>query len=201
MLRWLGTRWLATVLALVPVVILLSAFSEIWMGPNDYGGMPSPDAMPSPTSYPVLQNLLAGASPQVAAGAHTYHVVCATCHGPTGKGFAEAKLAFIPDHRHCERCHLPGNPPRWSDTPITPHNSFSLGDPPALRGTDLLQEYPTPSALFRFLRKAMPRYDPGKFSDQTYVQLTAFLWALNGAMPSDSTLTGPLAGLAPQAAR
>jgi hypothetical protein len=190
-------RWLGVLLAVVPVVVLLSAFSETWMGPNDYGGMPSPGAMPSPTSYPLLQRLLAHASPQVRAGAHTYHVVCATCHGPTGKGLAEARLAFIPGHRRCEECHRPGNPPRWSDTMITPHNSFSIGNPPALRGTDLLQEYPTPSALFHFLRKAMPRYDPGKFSDQTYVQLTAFLWALNGAMPSSNTLTGPVADLAP----
>ncbi len=189
MLRRLALA-LALALALVPVVVLLSAFSEVWLSPSDYAGMPAPGALPSPSHYPLLQSLLARASDQVKAGSQTFHIVCATCHGPTGKGFSEARLAFIPDHRACERCHRPANPARWSDTQITARNSFSLGQPPAVRGTDLLQEYPTPSSLFRYLKRAMPRYDPGKFSDEQYVQLTAFLLALNGAMPPTATLKG-----------
>lgn len=189
-------RRLGLLLAVVPIVVLLSAFSEVWLGPNDYAGMPSPDALPSPTHYPVLQAVLAHASDQVKAGSDTFHVVCATCHGPTGKGYQEARMAFIPDHRACERCHRPANPARWADTAITARNSFSIGQPPALRGTDLLQEYPTPSALFHFLKSAMPRYDPGKFSDATYVRLTAFLLALNGAMPPGAHLSGAPGDLA-----
>ncbi len=183
-------RRLGLVLVLVPIVVLLSAFSEMWLGPNDVGGMSTAGALPSPSSYPVLQKLLAHAGTQVRAGAHTFHVVCATCHGPTGKGYQEARMAFIPDHRECERCHRPANPALWADTQITAKNSFSIGHPPALRGTDLLQEYPTPSQLFQYVKTKMPRYDPGKFSDATYVQLTAFLLALNGAMPPGAHLTG-----------
>jgi len=183
-------RRFGLLLALVPVVVLLSAFSEVWLSPNDYAGMPSPGALPSPTHYPLLQTLLAHASEQVKAGSDTFHIVCATCHGPTGEGYTEARMAFIPDHRACERCHRPANPALWAQTQITAKNSFSIGHPPALRGTDLIQEYPTPSALFHFLEQKMPRYDPGKFDDETYVQLTAFLWALNGAMPAGASLTG-----------
>jgi len=173
-------------------VIVLSGFSETWLGPNDYAGMPSPGALPAPTSYPLLQRLLAHASPQVQAGSHTFHVVCATCHGPTGAGFREARDAFIPDHRDCERCHRPGNPPRWAAIMVRANDSFSLGHPPALRGTDLLQRLNTPSKLFAYLKAKMPRYDPGKFDDRSYVQLTAFLLALNGAMPSSDSLHGPV---------
>lgn len=190
-------RWFGGALALIPLVLLLSAFSETWLSPSDYAGMPAPGAVPSPTSYPFLRTLLAHASPQVSAGAHTYHVVCATCHGPTGKGLAEAKLEFGPDHRDCQLCHRPDNPARWADMQIGKHDSFSIGHPPPLRTPALLRKYPTPSALFRYLRSAMPRYDPGKFSDTQYRQLTAFLLALNGAMPADATLKGPVARLVP----
>lgn len=35
---------------------------------------------------------------QLEHGAQTYDLHCATCHGDTGLGFAEAKLAFLEDH-------------------------------------------------------------------------------------------------------
>ncbi len=192
-------RWLGVCLAIVPLVVLLAGFSETWMGPHDYAGMPSPEALPPPSSYPVLERLLAHASPQVTAGAHTFHVVCATCHGPTGAGFAEAQQAFIPDHRDCQRCHRPGNPARWADLQVRANDSFSIGKPPALRGTGLVQRFSTPSELFAYLQASMPRYDPGKFDERTYIQLTAFLLALNGAMPASDSLQGPPASLRPSA--
>lgn len=188
-------RWLAACLAVVPLIVLLSGFSETWISPTDHGGMAAPDALPSPSSYPRLQTLLASASPQVRAGAQTFHLVCATCHGPTGEGLAEARMAFVPSDRHCESCHRPGNPPRWADLSVRANNSFSIGHPPPLRGTDLLQRFDTPSDLFHYIRGAMPRYDPGKLSERSYVQLTAFLLALNGAMPPDHRLSGPVDAL------
>lgn len=183
-------RWLTLLLALVPIVILGTGFSEVWLSPSDHLGMPSPGATPSPASYPVLDTLLAHASDQVKAGAGTFHLVCATCHGPTGGGLAEARLAFDPMHRTCERCHDPANPPLRKDMRITPRDSFSLGHPPALRTDRLAARFKSPSDLYAFLRSNMPRYDPGMLSDRKYVQLTAFLLALNGAMPASASLTG-----------
>lgn len=188
-------RWLAVCLGVVPLIVLLSGFSEVWLSPSDHLGMPSPGAAPSPKSYPLLESLRAHGSEQVRAGADTFHLLCATCHGPTGGGLAEARLAFDPMHRTCERCHAPGNAALRKDMPITPDQVFSIGHPPALRKSGLLHSYPTPSDLFRFIRAEMPRYDPGMLSDRKYVQLVAFLLALNGAMPPGSSLTGPTGDL------
>ncbi|MEJ2666293.1 MAG: hypothetical protein P8Z81_04205 [Deinococcales bacterium] len=188
-------RWLGTLLALLPVVILGTGFSEAWLSPNDNLGTPMPGAKPSPTSYPLLDALLAHASDQVKAGAATFHLLCATCHGPTGAGMAEARLAFDPQHRHCERCHAPSNPPLRRDMRITPNQTFSIGRPPPLRSAALLDRYPTASYLFAFVHGKMPRYDPGMLGSRQTVQVVAFLLALNHAMPPGSTLVGPDAAL------
>src|SRR5690606_18357820 len=41
------------------------------------------------------------------AGAEAYALRCAVCHGSTGGGIEEARLAFPPDERRCTRCHRP----------------------------------------------------------------------------------------------
>lgn len=188
-------RWLGAVLAVLPIVILGTGFSEVWFSPTDNLGTPMPGAKPSPTSYPLLVGLLSHASDQVKAGAATFHLLCATCHGPTGAGMAEARLAFDPQHRHCERCHGPSNPALRKDMRIGPHQTFSIGRPPPLRSPALLARYPTPSDLFAFVTAKMPRYDPGLLSHEQSVQVVAFLLALNDAMPPGATLGGPDAAL------
>ncbi|MEX2541917.1 MAG: hypothetical protein WD314_08910 [Trueperaceae bacterium] len=132
---------------------------------EDRGGAQDPSAHDAPAQY----------------GAEVYAQRCAVCHGATGMGLLEARAAFPADHRRCERCHRPGNPPTMSLEQIEArqHDLFALGDPPALVGTEALAASATPAALRAFLQATMPRYRPGWLSGEEYDALTAFLLQLN----------------------
>lgn len=115
---------------------------------------------------------------------------CAVCHGATGGGLDEAKLAFPRDHRECTRCHRPSNRVvQPLDQPFVDNDMFSIGDPPALHATGAgsggggaapLASVASPEALQAYLAATMPRYDPGRLSDEEYRALTAFLLEING---------------------
>ncbi len=153
------------------------------------GGMVAPSDRIHAPNQGVLDALLEGASAQVVRGEHEYHVVCAACHGNSGLGLDEGRGMFPATHQTCTRCHRPGNPPLWDDTPITPRNAFAIGDPPALRGAAALPATATAPALYGYLRAAMPRYRPGMLSDDDYLALTAFLLALDGRLDPAAELT------------
>jgi len=123
----------------------------------------------------------------LAYGAELYAWNCAVCHGATGGGLAEAKLAFPADHRNCTRCHRPANRVvQPLDQPFNDNDMFSLGDPPALHDgaaaqtRTVLASVAPPEALFAYIAATMPRYDPGRLSEPDYWALTAFLLDLNG---------------------
>ncbi|HEX7038765.1 MAG TPA: c-type cytochrome [Trueperaceae bacterium] len=121
----------------------------------------------------------------VAAGREAYAWNCAVCHGAAGGGIEEARLSFPPDERRCTRCHRPANPAvQPLDRPFRDNDMFSLGEPPALHPTDErpapLASVAAPEALQAYLAAAMPRYDPGRLSDEDYWALTAFLLEMNG---------------------
>ena len=134
----------------------------------------------------VRDDLIVGAGAQVARGADVYDRNCAVCHGDSALGFAEARLAFPQDHRACTRCHKPNNPQVMSLEQVVEegrdHNLFPVGDPPPLRGGDALAALQDPVALFHYTRAAMPRYRPGTMTDQEYLDVTAFLLAVNGSI-------------------
>lgn len=121
----------------------------------------------------------------LAAGEDAYARNCSVCHGPTGGGIEEARLAFPPDERRCTRCHRPSNPVvQPLDQPFADNDMFSIGEPPPLHAT---AERPggmaaaaAPEALFAYVKATMPRYDPGRLGDDAYWALTAHLLALNG---------------------
>jgi len=121
--------------------------------------------------------LVAGAPEAVMRGAATYDWNCAVCHGDTGLGYAEARLSFPADHRTCTRCHRPGNEREMSfDEMNTRHrNLFDVGDPPALRGEGALAAFANDAVLFAYTRATMPRYQPGRLSDDDYADLVAFI--------------------------
>lgn len=119
------------------------------------------------------------------AAAEVYALNCAVCHGATGGGLAEARVAFPPDHRNCQRCHKQGNPVVMPlNQPIKDNDMFPIGDPPALYATDSRQVamagLATPDTLFTYVRATMPRYHPGKLTDSQYWLLTAHLLNMNG---------------------
>jgi mono/diheme cytochrome c family protein len=121
----------------------------------------------------------------LAQGQELYALNCAVCHGRTGGGLAEAKLAFPPDHRNCTRCHRPTNRVVQPLTqPFEDNNMFSLGDPPALHPVPgagpVLAGVADPSALLAYVSATMPRYDPGRMTPEEYTAITAHLLALNG---------------------
>ena len=131
--------------------------------------------------------LLHTTTEQVLQGAELFDYHCADCHGDTAAGFAEAKLAFPEDHQHCTRCHKPNNTKIMANMPITPDNAFNVGEPSTLRGEGALQTFPNAAALHAYMRGTMPRYEPGRLSDEEYWALTAFLLSLHGPLP-DGTL-------------
>lgn len=132
------------------------------------------------SALPPALSPVPGSSEQVKRGAELYDWNCAVCHGDTALGFAEAREAFPEDHRRCQRCHKPNNPARMSLEAMSPHNAFSVGDPPALRGEGTLQAFPHALALYSYIRATMPRYEPGRLNDSEYWDITAFLLELSG---------------------
>lgn len=118
-------------------------------------------------------------------GAETYAWHCAVCHGATGGGIEEARLAFPAGDRRCTRCHKPSNRVvQPLDRPFVDNDMFSIGDPPAVHPTaerpHTLGSSASVVALFEYIKTTMPRYDPGRLSDHEYWSLTALLLDMNG---------------------
>jgi mono/diheme cytochrome c family protein len=188
-------RALAVLLALLPLLALSVAASQRGAPPppgSREGGrmaaMVEPGARLHTPGHDYVSSLIEGASDQVAAGAHTYHLVCEACHGASGLGLAEGRESFPPTHQRCERCHRDTNSALWDQTAITPRNSFALGDPPALRGPGTLAKLPNALVLHAYVQAAMPRYRPGVLDDQQYLDLTAFLMVLHGDLPKSAVI-------------
>jgi mono/diheme cytochrome c family protein len=121
----------------------------------------------------------------IADGSRLYAQNCAVCHGKTGGGIEEARLSFPPGERRCTRCHRPSNRVvQPLSEPLVDNDMFSLGTPPALHASP---ERPQPLAstasaiaLWAYLSATMPRYEPGRQSQEEYWLLTAFLLDMNG---------------------
>ena len=130
----------------------------------------------------------AEARAQSARGADLYKLRCAVCHGATGQGLAEARLAFPEDHRRCSRCHKQGNPALMAD-PFIDNNMFDVGDAPGLVGEAELAAFPNAAVLYSYIQAAMPRHAPGTLTDQEYWDVAAHVLRLNHALPEGVTLT------------
>jgi mono/diheme cytochrome c family protein len=127
---------------------------------------------------------------QAERGAAVYDFSCATCHGRTGKGFSEAVSAFPEDHRYCVRCHGPLNPPQMNPSQIQlSQMAFSLGDPPPLDERERIARFGTALALYHYVRAAMPRWDPGRLSDDEYLDVTTHLLRMVGIVDGDDVVT------------
>lgn len=167
--------------ALFPAVVFLTGVG---------GAQASSPSSPAPSSQ---QRSLA-----LREGEADYAFHCAVCHGRSGGGLAEARLAFPPDSRTCTRCHKPNNRVVMPlSLPTVDNDMFSIGNPPALHplpivdsGADLagsgtgdgvapMASVAEPAALFAYLRATMPRYDPARLSDSEYWLISAFLLAMN----------------------
>jgi mono/diheme cytochrome c family protein len=171
-------RVLLFVFLLVLLAILGIAVTQ------DEGQMQSSDEL-----APEILELVEGYSEQVRHGAKVYDLVCSNCHGNTGLGIEEGRAEFLPEHQHCEKCHRPNNAAKIADVRISERNSFNLGNPPALRTDRSLAHFGTAAGLYAYLKAAMPRYEPGQLTDKEYLDITAFLLALNEKLPKDAILT------------
>ncbi len=121
--------------------------------------------------------MVAGAPDAVLRGAYAYDQNCSVCHGDTGLGYEEARLAFPADHRTCTRCHRPGNAREMSFETMMErqHDLFDIGDPPALRGPGTLSVFTEDAVLLAYTQATMPRYQPGRLDDEGYADLVAFM--------------------------
>jgi mono/diheme cytochrome c family protein len=133
-----------------------------------------------------ILELISGHSEQVRHGAEIYDLVCSNCHGNTGLGIEEGRAEFLPEHQRCEKCHRPNNAARIVDVEVSDRNSFNIGAPPALH---TLAKFGSAAGLNAYLQAAMPRYEPGRLTDEEYLDITAFLLALNQELPEQATLT------------
>ncbi len=133
-----------------------------------------------------ILEIIAGHSEQVRRGAEVYDLVCSNCHGNTGLGIEEGRAEFLPEHRRCEKCHRPNNAATKLNVIISDKNSFNIGNPPALHD---LSKFGNAAGLKAYLQATMPRYEPGRLSDEEYMDITAFLLALNDKLPEHTTLT------------
>ena len=152
----------------------------------------SQQAPAQPTTAPTTQ------AQQLAAGSRLYELHCTVCHGDTGGGLAEARLAFPEDHRRCESCHKPGNPDLQAEMPdsfelmrgrVAVGNAFAIGVAPPLVGEGALSAYSDAAALSAYIRTAMPRYAPGTLNERQVLALTARLLKWNRALPEGAVLT------------
>ena len=125
-----------------------------------------------------------------ARAAATYAFSCAVCHGATGRGFAEAVMAFPDDYRDCARCHHPQNAPQMPGSEIMGSvMAFSLGDPPPLAEPERLLRFGTAAGLLGYVRATMPRWEPGRLDEEAYLDVTAHLLRMVGWLEDDESLT------------
>jgi hypothetical protein len=123
-------------------------------------------------------------------GQAVYDISCAPCHGGTGQGFAEARAAFPANHYDCQRCHRHSNPARMSLEEIERlGTAFSIGDPPALAGVRLVERFGSPRGLLAYVESTMPRWAPGSLDAHDLRVATAYVLALDDALPDDASLT------------
>ncbi|HEX7005169.1 MAG TPA: c-type cytochrome [Trueperaceae bacterium] len=177
-------------LVLLSVVAVESVAAQNGLGPGervDGRSGPAPDSGGSGTAASQRdsepsETILARAEAEAPVGAALFAANCSVCHGATGLGLEEAKLAFPPDHRDCSRCHKRGNAPTMSlrQIEMRQHDLFDVGEPPPLRGVGSLAAHAPPEAVRTYISAAMPRYRPGALSQEEYAAVTAFLLALNG---------------------
>jgi hypothetical protein len=132
----------------------------------------------------------ADAAAAAARAAASYAFSCAVCHGATGRGFAEAVMAFPDDYRDCARCHHPQNAPQMPGSEIMGSvMAFSLGNPPPLADAERLARFGTAAGLLGYVRATMPRWSPGRLDDEAYLDVTAHLLRMVGWLGDDESLT------------
>lgn len=119
-------------------------------------------------------------------GAELYAFHCSTCHGASGLGLEEARLHFPANHAQCERCHVPRNPPQMTQAQMDANQTaFSLGDPPAVNNASALARFGSAGTLYRYLQATMPRWSPGRLTDDGYLAVTAYLLDNAGLLAAD----------------
>ncbi len=144
---------------------------------------------------PSAADTSAQATRQAFRGEQIFALRCAACHGDTGGGLEEARLAFPEDHRRCESCHKTGNPQLQEQMGSRSFetvrgrsvrgNAFAIGVAPPLHGPEALSAFQDAVAVKAYVRAAMPRHAPGTLNDEQSYALTAFILKLNRAPPEE----------------
>jgi S-disulfanyl-L-cysteine oxidoreductase SoxD len=100
-------------------------------------------------------------------GAAIYRSQCASCHGANGEGISPAFPALI------------GRDPRGED--------FDFASDPKIERT-IGNYWSHATALFDYIRRAMPLNTPGSLTDDETYAVTAFLLAANRVIAEGATL-------------
>ncbi len=77
------------------------------------------------------------------------------------------------------------------------HGAALLGpDAPALVGREVMHNFSTAAGIYEYFSVAMPPQAPGLLSEETYVNILAYILKANGAQPGDTALDASPATLA-----
>jgi len=135
---------------------------------------------PTPTIDRLAKPTLPANPSQADQGAQDYWLYCSPCHGDRAQGLTdEFRQQYPPEHQNCWKAGCHGRRPY--------PNGWTIPTPvPALVGPQALTHFADASALFGYMRLAMPFQTPGILEDETYWRITAFLLRQNGYR-SDNT--------------
>ena len=157
----------------------------LWLGLLLWAWAAAPEPSRRTHSSALLIAVQDEVSPAVAEqlwrGADGYYRHCSVCHGDLLGGLEEARAAFPQDHQGCERCHRPHNPAQMPLERMNWRFAFSIGGAPAL--LEVASRFPTALALFSYVQATMPRPFPNSLSEQDYIDISLFLYAISGVLP------------------
>ncbi len=157
-------RFLFALVALAPLLV--------WLGAAPAA---PPVAPPAPAPTAVAGDALA--EDAVTSGEDLYYRRCSVCHGETGLGLEEARLAFPESHRRCTQCHKSGTS-KILTFPFVDNNMFDVGQAPPIRGEGTLTAFGDPATLRAYIQAAMPRHAPDSLSEAEAEAIAAFVWGL-----------------------
>ncbi|MFZ5879957.1 MAG: c-type cytochrome [Chloroflexota bacterium] len=137
-------------------------------------GQAGPLAQATPTRDRLAEPTLPPSPSQADRGAQVYWLSCLPCHGDLGQGLTdEFRAAYPEEDRNCWNSGCHGQRPY--------DNGFKLpASIPAVVGDGTLQKYADASALYAYIRAAMPFWKPGSLTEEDAWAVTAFVLRQNG---------------------
>lgn len=157
--------------AFLTIAGLAFALTLLWLPPAAQAQTLPP---PTPTTDRLAKPTLPASPSQADLGAQDYWLYCSPCHGDKAQGLTdEFRLQYPVEDQNCWKSGCHGRRPY--------PNGWTIPTPvPALVGPEALTHFSDASALFAYMRLAMPFQTPGSLDEAAYWRIAAFLMRQNG---------------------